>query len=401
MTDNKKLSNYYKKASLYIKISKFAVILLFLIFALSCVFVFRKDITAENIQLLAKFISLDGASTHYTDEFSITAKDDSDVFMLRDNLAIVSNNNISLYDLSGHKMFSYNYSLSVPAASHDDHYILVYDIGGKEATVFNSFSKIKTMKFEHPIYAAEIKNDYIAFVTGNSVSRCQLLIYEFDNQKKDYVLVYSKNFNDFINSVSLSDGGRYAMVSSVSSKSGNYKCSLLVYDTESSSSDAVVSYMTNNELPIDVNLYGTGTAAFTVTDSSIIFLDKKFESHMNFKFNQSKVDNYYLSSNTIAITERNNLSGNSMKITLMTFDGSIIYECNVPDEVYDIALGSDIVYALGRNGVYKYSTSNETPEDYEIYPVGSKMNSIVCDTDNNCYLLSNTLFSKVTFSKGK
>ena len=396
MSDNKKLASYYRNSAFFIKISKFAAILLFLLFVISCIFIFRRDITVENVQLLAKFITLDGESTDYTDEFSVTVKEDSDAIMLRNYLGIVSNNNISLYDLSGHKLFSYNYSMSSPAAAHDSRYILVYDIGGYEASVFNSFSKIKTLKFDFPIYTADIKGDYIAVVTGNDKSRTRLNVFEFSNLEKDYEQVYTKNFNNYISSVALSASGKYALVSTVSSFDGKYNCILSVYDTESNSENAVATHTTDNELPIRLHMNSNSLDSFVVTDSSIIFLDRKFDTKSIVKFNQSKIEKYYFENDFVALTERNNLSGNSMKISLYTLSGDVANEFVIPDEIYDVSIGKKFIYALGKNNVYKYSIS--TQEEIKLSsPVEFRYNSIVCDSDDNCYLLSNTLVSRVEF----
>ena len=252
------------------------------------------------------------------------------------------------------------------------------------------------MKFDFPIFSADIKGDYISVVTGNDKSRTKLHVFEFSNLEKDYEPIYSKNFNNYISSVSLSSTGKYVLVSTVSSYDGKYNCILSVYDTESSIEDAITTYVTDNELPVKLHMNSNTLESFVVTDSSLIFLDKKFSANKTIKFNQSKIENYYIENNYIALTERNNLSGNSMKISLYTFSGDTAKEFIIADEIYDVSIGKNFVYALGKNNVYKYSISSE--EDIKLKsPVEFKYNSIVCDSDDNCYLLSNNLVSRVEF----
>ena len=198
------------------------------------------------------------------------------------------------------------------------------------------------------------------------------------------------------NTTSAAIADRYALVSSVSSLDGRYNCSLSVYDTESSSEKPIESYLTENELPVKLHMNSNSLDSFAVTDSSLIFLDKKFEANDIIKFNQSKTENFYIENNHLAITERNNLVGNSMKLTVFSFDGTKLNSFNIPDEIYDVCIGKTYIYALGKNNVYKYSISAEDSTSLAS-PVDFKYNSIVCDTDDNCYLLSNTLFSRVNF----
>lgn len=397
MNENKRLFEYFSKSSFYIKIAKFAAIILMLVFSISCIISFRKDINIENIQLLSRFISLDGSSSHYTDEFPVTVKEDSDVIMLRDNVAVISNGNISLHDLSGRKLFSYNYSMSSPAVSCDDHYILVYDIGGSEATVFNSFSKIKTFKFDFPIYSADIKNDHIAVVTGNDLSRTILYVYKFDNKEKDYVLRYSKQFDRFINSVSLAENGKQAFVSTISSLNGKYDCLLSVFDTDSTSSSPILSYPSESELPVKVSISKNGAELYAVTDSSLMFFGKNLQNINTYHYNQNKISGYYSNNSLIVLTERNNLAGNSMKLTVLSSDGTKVRDFTVSDEIYDVSIGKNFVYALGKNSVYRYAVATDNIEQDSTSPIDVKYHSVVCDTQDNCYLVSFTLVSKVTF----
>lgn len=396
MSSSKRLFEYFSKSAFYIKISKFAAIILFLIFSISCVIIFRNDITVENIQLLTKFITLDGSSSHYSDEFSVTVKEESDVIMLRDNVAIINNNNISLHDLSGRKLFSYNYSMTSPAVSHDDHYILIYDIGEKEACVFNSFSKIKTFKFDFPIYSADIRGDYVAFVTGNDLSRSSLSVYKFDNREKDYVLNYNKLFDKFINNASLSDNGKNVLVSSVSSNNGKYDCNIMIFDCQSDSSTPSETYSTV-ELPIKTYFNSNASNALSVTDSSVHFFDKNLDVNNSYLFNQSKVSSFYFDNNYLVISEKNNLAGNSNKITIFSSEGNTVRTINIPDEIYDITIGHKYIYALGKEGVYRYSVLENNKSDDTVFPIEARYHSIICDTADNCYLVGYTLISKVNF----
>ena len=397
MDNTNRLSDYFRKSAFYIKISKFVVIILMLVFAITCIISFRHDITIENIQLLSRFITLDGSSSHYSEEFSVSVREDSEIIMLRDNLGVVSNNNISLYDLSGRKLFSYDYSMSSPSVSHDNHYILVYDVGGSEASVFNSFSKIKTFSFEFPIYAADIKNDHVAFICGNDLSRSVLQIYRFDNKEKDYTLSYSKESDKFFNSVSLTDNGKNVLASSVSSSGGKYDCSISVFDTKSNSKTPVLDFSTENELPVLTNVNNNGASYFAITDSSVKFFDKNLTETSTYKFNQSKVSDFYSNEKIIVITERNNLSGNSMKLNILDAAGNIIREFTIPDEISDVAIGNKFIFALGENGVYRYSIDAEDTSADSTYSVDTKYHSVVCDTDDNCYIANFTLVSKVSF----
>ena len=87
---NTEPEKYYQKAALAVKITRYIATFLFIVFVLSCIFIFRSDITVENIQYLMKYADFyDNTEVPDSAEISVNADSESHVFMLRDNLAVV------------------------------------------------------------------------------------------------------------------------------------------------------------------------------------------------------------------------------------------------------------------------------------------------------------------------
>lgn len=399
MSKNEYTSSYYKKSVVWAKISRYVTTLLFLIFLICCIVIFRDDINAENIRLLAKYITLNtGSSTLYNSDFSVSAGENCDFYMLNDNLAIVKNNNISLYDLSGQKLFSYDYSYSSPAVTLGNRNILVYDISGNELSVFNSFSKIKTIKSDGGITSAYSNEKGTVIVSGESAYRSSLTVYN-SNYNKVYNLLSS---DSYITSASISHDGKNVLCTFAEANEGSFDCSVNIYDISEKSTKPKYSARISNELPIKVDFTDDKSTIYAITDSNIHFYTPTLQNKATYKFNQSKVENYYVCDDFIIITEKNNLVGNSVKIIGITYDAKTLFEFNVHDEVSDIAIGDDTFYALGNNHVFqflkdgdgKYIQTNENSVDL-------KYIGIVCDSQDNAYLISSSKVSKVDFNMAK
>ena len=395
-TNNK--SGYYHRSAGTIRLLKYATIFLFVFFLISCIVIFRKDITIQNIQLLAKFISFDSSSEQYSEQFTTTANNESDVFMLRNNLGVVNHNNISLYDLSGQKLFSYNFSLSTPAVVHDNHNIIVHDIEGNNLTVFNSFSKIKDFKFTGEVLASDIVENFFCVITRDETYTSLLKVYEYSYHERDYLERFTLKSSSHLTSCAISQNGRYLVVSSTDSKEGSYNSNLSVYDTTSSSTSPLHSYTLSGELPIKVGISSDNNTFFAITDSTVSFFNAKNNEPSVYKFNQSKVDSYYKANGMIIITEKNNLSGNSVLLTALDEHGGSLFEINLPDIIYDITIGKEKIFALGKSKVYEISKDKD--DKYLVSAtadVRAKHFAIVSDTDDNCYILDDSYVSKVTF----
>lgn len=400
MTDKKIAEEYFKKSALTIKIFKYIVISLFIIFLISCIVIFRRDITVQNIQLLAKYISLNSSSSVYSDEFSVSCSDDSTAIMLRDNLGIIDNKNIGLYDLSGQKLFSFNFAYSAPAVVYDKHSIIVYDVKGTELSLFNSFSKLKTMSFDGGISCADVKDDVFAVIYNNDSYRSILSVYEYSSKDNDYLETFKfSSSSAFLTSLSISDNSRYLLVSSTTSDSGNYLSSVMIYDTLSDSTQPLHSVQIPAELPVKVGFSNRNNSVYVITDSGIMFLNFNLEQTSYYKFNQSKIDNFYIGSDSIIITERNNLSGNTMLLTAISKSGEAIFKENVQDEIIDVCFGSDCIFALGKKSVHSFDIETDNSVFVKSTYLNEKYYHIVSSTDDICYILNDNSAKRVSFDK--
>lgn len=392
------LFSYYHKSAYVTRIARYVVTFLFILFLLSCIFIFSEDITAENIQLLTKYITInEGSYSNYTDEFSISAGENSEIITVSDNIAVVKNNNLSLYDLGGQKLFSFDYSFSLPSSKTDNRNLIVYDIGGKELSIFNTFSKIKTLNFNNGIYFADISDKGIVAVSKEESYRSALTV--FNNNYKDvYKWLSSENY---ITHATLSHDGKNVLVVTADSNDASYSCSVLILDITSSSTKPKFSHSISGELPVCAGYSEDKSSIYVITDSNIYFYDSELKPKSTYKFNQSKIENYYISNNTIILTERSNISGNAMLLVGLSTSGDKLFDLNVLDEITDIAIGTNKFFALGKRNVFEFSNDNNGYKQTHHQELNTKFNSIICDSDNNCYITSNSTVKKVIFNDEK
>lgn len=389
------LVNYYRKASFVLKIIRYLLTLIFIFFLISCTLIFRKDITVENIQLLAKYVSLGGGSSrHYEESIPINASDGADIFMLRDNIAVADKTGISLYDLSGDKLFNYRFSYSKHATVNDSHNILVYDIKGNEISIFNSFSRVFSQKYPYSVRCADINEKGFAVITGEKGYRSALIVYN-DNFKEQFRWLSEDNY---LTSISLSPDGKKVAVATAKSEDGIYKCGIRIFDIKEEEPCAVSGYF--DELPIYISYSSDGENLYAVTDSGIIFCNSELKKTNYRKFNQSKIDSYHICDDVIVLCEVNNLSESSMTVTAFDNLGEKKFEFNVNDKVCDTVVKNDFAFVLGNDCVYKYKIHDNGTCTLVAYATISKpFGTVLCDSEGNCYIAGKSEIVRVDFTE--
>lgn len=396
MINNSMMGNYYSRFAFITKIIRYFCTLAFILFLLSCILIFRNDITIENIQLITKHITFGaGSSAAYTDEFPISANESSEVFMVRDNLAVVDKSGISLYELSGQKLFNFRYAYSTPAAVSDKHHTLVYDINGDEIAIYNSFSRVYTEKFPYSVRCADINENGFAVVSNAKTYRSSVYVYNSDYNKRIFEYYSADNY---ITSLALSQKARELAISCVSSDDGSFDSSIKLFDVRSQ--NPTHTFELPGEMPVKIGYSSDEENIFAITDSNIHFFTSKLKNIKSYKFNQSKTDFYRIKNDIIVLTEKNNLSGNSMKVIGFKTDGSELFSLDVNDELYDLAIGNDKMFALGKHSVFEFSKDDDGKyRQTGVRAVDTKYNHIVTDTKDNCYITNSSSCIKITFDK--
>lgn len=349
MRNDSNSENYYKKAANAVKFTRYIITAVFIVFILSCIFFFRSDINIENIQYLMKY-----ADFYETSELpdsaaiSLAADSDSEIFMLRDNLAVVSRTGIGLYEFSGRKLFNYSLSYSSPGIAHDDRNILVYDIAGNEISIFNSFSRVYTQKFPYSVKNGCINDSGFAIVTNEKTYRSGVIVYN-----SNYEEVFRWMSADrYVTSVDLADDCSKIVTTSITSKNGSFNTLLSITDIKTG--DIIYSCEVQDELALKVGFSGDAMGVCLITDSMLHFYDSKLTVINSFKYNQSKTEKYFIQNGKIVLTEANNLSGNSMSLIGFDFSGNQLFDVSTDSRVSSVACGKTMLYALGTHYIYAY-----------------------------------------------
>lgn len=387
MQNNQKLSKYYSRASYALKIARFCVVLIFVVFLLFCIFVFRDDITIDNIQYLMKYADFyDGADIKDDANISISATNDSKMIAIRDNLAVISRDGIGLYDFAGRKLFNFDFAYSSPAFETDGRNILVYDIKGTGLSIFNSFSRLYSQNFEGGVKSADINENGFAVSTKADGFRSVAIVY--NSSYKEFFRWQSAE--RYITTLALSDTASRLLCCAVNSDDGIFDSKILIFDTNSNTTSPLHSISLTDEIPLKCGFSKDNQSIFVMTDSKIHFFNKNLEEISSYKYNQSKTESFYINDNTIIFLESNNLSGNSMSVIAFDYTGNQTFKFNCDERIVDICESKHGVFALSNHSVFVYRYNNENALEFiEKKPLDYTYKHILCDTDGR-YILADT-----------
>ena len=328
------------------------------------------NLTYNKLYYLAKDIKLAGDyvnSVH--DTVTYNAGNSQSFATYREGLVVASREKLSIYSAGGRELFSVNHTYGNPKLVSSSRYVLLYDVGGKQFALYNSFSEVNDAKLEYSIYGASLANtgDF-ALITGGEKYSSVVRVYKQNGDKYDY------NFRDgYVSSISLSeDGTRLALALSFAEGSG-FRTEIRLYKV--GSSDYQKSTFTMNSIPYEIkiveggNIIAVGREGVNAFSSSMTLLGEYLSD--------SEIYLYHFGEDNIGVVSQTE-KGNA-DILLLNKRAKVEKTIALEKSALDIAVADGYVFVQHLGGFERINISLGTSEEQEAVSGGFKM--LVYDRD--------------------
>lgn len=162
--------------------AKWFVLLFLLIFVLLMLLFCKGSINYETFLFLLR--DLDAEYHADTDAGGIGVYYDADTEMscqvFKDHLIVIDTRQVSLYGLSGYRVFSYPHNYQNPSVAVSDDYFIVYDLGGYSFSLYNAVGLLhENNQFDFPILDATVANNgTFGILTQNQTYRSTVQVYD-------------------------------------------------------------------------------------------------------------------------------------------------------------------------------------------------------------------------------
>ena len=262
---------YYATVSAWYKVLQRVFLVCLAVFSVVSVTVNFKHITYDNIFYLVKDFgtAVDTENVRY-ETLSYDASVNQNFALYRGGLAVVSRSNVSAFTATGRRTLNNNESYSNPYAVSSDKYLLIYDMGDGNLSIYNSFAKVYSEKLDYPITSACFsKEGSFAVLTRSEKYESEIIVYDKNFRK---LINYRKG--SFAIDISLSDDGERLGAVYCDTDNGIVCTKVMFYDLHKQEKISEYSYV--GEFPLSCSfLSGGGFAA--ITDGSIKIFDRSLK----------------------------------------------------------------------------------------------------------------------------
>ncbi len=375
------VNEYFIDVANKFKTAKFIVIILLVVFMLFMISVFRSDVTLENFKYLVRFFS--SANTVYSGGYEDIYYDTTgvmDVDVFNGDLVTVKSDGIDLYDMNGSNVASYDINQVSPTVVSRGKYMLVYDLGGYNAQLFNNFSQLTAQTYDYPISCAAVSGEGMHAVVTKSLDY-QSVIHLYDH---NFNLI-SKIYKDkYITDIKIDSEGKKLVCTSVLAESGRYTSEVMTYEPYTDKEESNLTLP--GSFAVRCGFFSNGGHG-ALADTALLFFDKDNNQISSYTLGSIVPTDCLILDDHAVLCYNENIVGSQSRVLVFSPKGEILYDTTVGDKILDTAYYMEHLYILTDSEVTSLNmqTGEQLTAKVDAAATGIYMcdkNSIVIDYSN-------------------
>ncbi len=343
-------------------------LVLCIVFLLSMFVIFGKDVSPTKMYDFFREVGAMGEIGEGEREeisYSLPTRNQSFSEFKR-GFVVASDREIQVFNKAGYPTLTEQMSYSNPQIVASENTFLVYDLGGRGFSVYNSFEDIYVESREYPITAADMSEDgRFAIAAKAAKYNTEVIIYSAEGDAE-----YAYRRSDYAVALKYSPSGRYISLLTLDASEGEYIYTVTVL---SAKNGEVVSHVTRSgSLPYSCYYLDGDRLALVCSDKLVIY-NTKCEKVGDYEFPKGQLYRVAVSGKNIAlmfIKDKVN-----MKSTVYIIDSSCEekMDFDMYGEYFDMTLSSRYAYFSSEDGVVRFDLSGEAMQTYEINATNGKI----------------------------
>ena len=355
-------NDYYESVSAGLGIGQ--VVLYLALFAFVILSFFRNTelITYQNFYYFFKDLNASAETVDVlaSDSVSYPTSDEQSFALYRKGLAVAGNNGVTLFTATGRQTLSKSFQYQNPIAVGSGKYLLVYEMGGVQYSLYNSYTQIYSGKSEHAIYGAAVSDSGMyALISYSEEYTSVVSLYS-----SHFSLLNRYNKNGYVMDAALNEkGSRLALLTS-STENGLFKTELTLHTPRKGEDGITVPI--GGTLGLSASFTASGDVDVLCGDGYYhVSTEGKVVS--DFDFDERELICAELGEDGAAFCLRSSAISEKNHVIVFDKNGKMLYNDVVTDVAEEICRRGDGMFLLTSTGISRLDLRNKTFEQYTVH----------------------------------
>ncbi len=280
------------------------------------------------------------------DSLSYATDEEQDFVLYRGGLAVAGNTSVTVFSATGRQLLSETVQYRNPIAVGAGKYLLVYEMGGKQYSLYNSNARLYEGNAEYPISGAAVSDSGMyALVTSAERSTSSVSLYN-----NRFQLINRYNKDGYVTDVAIDATGKHVAILTAASQSGVLATKLMI--AVPGEGEARAETELGASMGLSLAFTDSGQVAVLCRDR-VLFADANGALIQTWSFDGKQLARFCVGRDGAAVVLKKNMI--SAKNILIVFDknGKIVYNETVSKEIEQMDRMGNVLYAMTEGGVLR------------------------------------------------
>ncbi len=355
-------NEYYENVSVRFGIAQVVLFLLLFAFVILSFFANTELITYQNFYYFFKDLnaSAEAVDIFETDSVSYPTDEDQSFTLYRKGLAVAGNSSVTVFSATGRQILSVPISYRNPTAVGAGKYLLVYEAGGTQYSLYNSDVQIHSAKTEYPINGATVSDSgKYALITSSKEYTSTVSLYS-----NGFSLLADYNFqNKYVMDVTINSRGNRIGILYSTPMDGAFSTSFLL--AEIGKDVAIAEPTVSSSLGLSCSFTSSGKIAILCSDSVVYLSDSGKQEREEYKLGGLFPAYADVGVNGIALSARASAVSTESNLLVFDRDGNVIYDAATADKIGQIVRSERAVFWKTPEGVSRLNLLSKTVQRTE------------------------------------
>lgn len=363
------LDAYYESISERFGIAQVFLYLSLLAFVVLSLIGNTELLTYRNFYYFFKDLSASAETVDVlqTDGLSYPTDATQSFTLYRQGLAVAGNSSVTVFTASGRQVISQSVQYASPVAVGSGKYLLVYDAGGTQYSLYNSYAQVWTGKSANPIRGAAVSESGAYLLLSSSDSfPSEMEFYDDDFDRVGYFTLDS-----YVTDVAINRKGTVFAFLTTSVENGSFATSLRIYET--GRSEPIATPSLGDRLGVSCAFTDSGNLS-VISGDGVRFLSSRGALLETFLLDGKQIQSADQTGDGCALILKD--SGISAQKEVIAFgkSGNLLYRRSVSATADVVKQSGDTVFLLCADGVVRIRNAS------------GKVQKIACVTERRTLL---------------
>ena len=307
------------------------------------------------------------------DSISYSTNDEQSFTLYRKGLAVAGNTGVTIFSATGRQLVSHGIQYNDPVAVGSGKYLLVYERGGKQYSLYNANTQMFEGKTEYPITGAAV-SDSGMYALISSASDANSAVYLY-NERFSLINLYKRSGN--VLDVTISANGDRIAILTVSPKNGGFSTTVLL--AEPGKGTAIAETELDSSLGISCHFTKTGKIA-TLCTTGVAYFSANGKLDFFYDFEGKMLATAELNEDGVAICLKKSEISEKNIVILFDKSGKIVYNGVVSKSINSVAYLEGALFWTDYSGVSRLDLDSGQI-DFEEYATDGKVLLAVNDKE--------------------